>query len=47
MSSAWKSELSDRLGAPVTITHRASGRGSLRIVYHSLDELDGLLDKMR
>ena len=42
-----ESELSDRLGAPVTITHRASGRGSLRIVYHSLDELDGLLDKMR
>ena len=42
-----EADLSERLGAPVTISHRASGRGRVSIAYHSLDELDGLLDKLR
>lgn len=35
--------LSDKFGAVVKIAHQSSGKGSLTINYHSLDELDGLL----
>jgi len=36
-------ELSDRIGAPVSITHGQSGRGQLVIGYSNLDELEGIL----
>ncbi len=35
--------LADKLGAPVSIQHSASGQGSLTVKYSSLDELDGVL----
>ncbi len=40
-------ELSDRLGAPVAISHTARGRGRVVISYTTLDELDGILDRLR
>ncbi len=43
-----ESELSERLGAPVNINHNAKkGGGKLVIQYHSLDELDGILNHLR
>ncbi|MGA9342738.1 MAG: ParB/RepB/Spo0J family partition protein [Rhodanobacteraceae bacterium] len=44
---ALEQELAAKLGAPVTVNHARSGRGRLVIRYHSLDELDGILDKLR
>ena len=40
-------ELSDRLGAPVSIDHSASGKGVLTIRYSDLDQLDGVLRHLR
>ena len=40
-------ELSDRLGAPVAIAHGAKGRGKVVISYTNLDELDGILERLR
>ncbi|MBM5811099.1 MAG: ParB/RepB/Spo0J family partition protein [Gammaproteobacteria bacterium] len=40
-------DLADRLGATVELHHAASGRGRLVIRYHSLDELDGILTRIR
>ena len=40
-------ELSDRLGAPVSIKQGAGGKGKLVISYGSLDELDGILSHIR
>ena len=40
-------ELSESLCAPVTVKHQASGKGQVAIRYTSLDELDGLLDRLR
>ena len=40
-------ELSDRLGAPVAISHGAKGRGKVVISYTNLDELDGILERLR
>ena len=39
--------LSDHLGANVRITQRAQGRGELVIKYCNLDELDGVLQRLR
>ncbi len=39
--------LSERLGAQVSIQQGAKGRGKLVIRYHSLDELEGILDHIR
>jgi len=39
-------ELSDRLGTHVSIKHN-KGRGQVVIDYHSLEELDGLLSRIR
>jgi ParB family chromosome partitioning protein len=39
-------ELADHLGYPVTLTAAKDGRGDLRIRFHSLDELDGLLARL-
>ena len=40
-------ELSERLGAPVVIAGRKSGGGRLVITYGSLEELDGILARIR
>jgi ParB family chromosome partitioning protein len=40
-------ELSETVGAAVSIDHRASGKGRLVIEYASLDQLDGLLGYFR
>ena len=39
--------LSDRLGAAVLIQHKTSGGGKLVIKYHSSDELEGILSKIK
>ncbi len=39
--------LCERLGARVEIRHARTGRGRLVIAYNSLDELDGILDRIR
>ncbi|MEO8062614.1 MAG: ParB/RepB/Spo0J family partition protein [Pseudomonadota bacterium] len=36
-------ELSEKLGASVSIQHTSSGKGKVVVSYHSLDELDGIL----
>ena len=38
--------LTDRIGAPVSISHNARGRGRITIGYASLDELDGILSRL-
>ncbi len=40
-------DLSERLGAAVTIKHNKNGKGSLEVRYNSLDELDGILSKIK
>lgn len=40
-------DLSERLGAAVSIQHGSRGSGKLVIQYSSLDELDGILERMR
>lgn len=40
-------ELSEKFGARVALNHGRSGRGKVVIQYHSLDELDGILQKIR
>ncbi len=40
-------ELSERLGAEVTIKHDSRGHGELKIRYSSLDELDGILENFK
>jgi len=45
--SSLENDLSQRLGANVAITHQASGRGKLQINYNSLDELEGILNRIK
>ncbi len=40
-------QLSEKLGAAVTIQQNSKGRGKLTIQYNSLDELDGILEHIR
>ena len=40
-------ELAEKLGAKVAIQHGGKGRGRLVIEYFSLDELDGILERIR
>ena len=42
-----ETELSEQLGAAVTIQQRKQGKGTLRIAYGSLDQLDGILARIR
>jgi len=42
-----ETELADALGTYVSITHQASGQGELVIRYASLDQLDGLIARMK
>jgi len=39
--------LTEKLGAKVSIRHKTSGAGKLEIRYHSMDELDGILNHMK
>lgn len=39
-------ELSDHLACPATVIADKSGKGELRVKFHSLDELDGVLAKI-
>jgi ParB family transcriptional regulator, chromosome partitioning protein len=39
-----EAELSEKLGAKVQVQHAAGGKGKLVISYHTLDELDGILE---
>lgn len=38
-----QNQLSEKLGARVTIQHSTTGKGKLQIQYHTLDELEGIL----
>ena len=38
--------LTERIGAPVSISHNAGGKGKITIGYASLDELDGILSRL-
>ncbi|MGH8594254.1 MAG: ParB/RepB/Spo0J family partition protein, partial [Gammaproteobacteria bacterium] len=40
-------DLSERLGAKVALNHTAKGKGSLVIHYHSLEQLDGILARIK
>lgn len=42
-----ESELTEKLAARVNITHNSKGAGKLVIQYHNLDELDGILGRIR
>ncbi|MGH8161384.1 MAG: ParB/RepB/Spo0J family partition protein [Gammaproteobacteria bacterium] len=44
---ALERELSERLGARVNVQNRSRGRGTLVIHYASLDQLDGILERLR
>lgn len=44
---ALERDLSDRIGARVAINHARNGRGKLTIRYHSLEELDGILARIK
>ena len=40
-------EVSEKLGAKVSVQHTAKGAGKLVIGYNSLDELDGILKHIK
>ncbi|CAH9019950.1 ParB/RepB/Spo0J family partition protein [Candidatus Nitrosacidococcus sp. I8] len=40
-------ELAERLGAVVQLQHLSGGKGKILIRYHSMDELDGILTRIR
>ena len=42
-----ETELSENLGAAVTIQQKKQGKGTLRIAYDSLEQLDGILARIR
>jgi ParB family chromosome partitioning protein len=44
---ALERELAEKLAARVSIAHGRGGRGKLIIAYHSLDELEGILERIR
>ena len=45
--AALERELAEKLAARVSIAHTRSGRGKVVIHYHSLDELEGILEHLR
>jgi ParB family transcriptional regulator, chromosome partitioning protein len=42
-----EADLSEKLGAKVQVQHSSSGKGKLTISYHTLDELDGILEHIQ
>jgi ParB family chromosome partitioning protein len=45
--SALENRLAEQFGLPVNLSHNSKGSGKLTIKYHSLDELDGILDHIK
>ncbi len=45
--TALERELAERLATRVEVAHRRDGRGKLVIHYHSIDELEGILERIR
>ncbi len=45
--SRLQNDLSNKLGAVVVIRHNAKGKGKLLIQYNSVDELEGILQRIR
>lgn len=45
--SKLEDEISDQLGAKVTIKHKARGSGALVIQYNSIEELEGILKRIK
>lgn len=45
--AALERELGEKLATRVSVAHARNGRGKLIIHYHSLDELDGILGRIR
>jgi len=45
--AALERELAEKLATRVVIAHARNGRGKLVIHYHSVDELDGILERVR
>jgi ParB family chromosome partitioning protein len=43
---ALERDLSDHLACPVTVTASKAGKGELKVKFHSLDELDGVLARI-
>lgn len=39
-------ELSEKVGCPVSVDHSVKGKGKLTIKYNSLDELDGIINRL-
>lgn len=44
---ALERELAEKLAAKVSVQHGGGGRGKLVIAYHSLEELEGILERIR
>ena len=44
--AALERDLAEKLATRVVIAHAKSGRGKLVIHYHSIDELDGILERV-
>lgn len=44
---ALERELAEKLAAKVSIQHGRDGRGKLLVAYHSVDELEGILERIR
>lgn len=42
-----EADLSEKLGAKVQVQHSSSGKGKLVVSYHTLDELDGILEHIK
>jgi ParB family chromosome partitioning protein len=40
-------DLREKLGAKVQVQHSHSGKGKLIISYHTLEELDGIIEHIR
>jgi len=45
--AALERELAEKLAAKVMVQHGRGGRGKLIIAYHSVDELEGILERIR
>ena len=45
--AALERDLAEKLATRVSVAHARNGRGKLVIHYHSLDELDGILERIR
>ena len=45
--SALENRLAEQFGLPVNLSYNSEGSGKLTIKYHSLDELDGILDHIK